>query len=39
MACSLVASDLRLETKFPSSSLAASYVQMWAIYSHLPANA
>ena len=39
MACSLVASDLRSETKVPSSSLAASYVQMWALYSNLPANA
>ena len=35
---SLVVSELRSETKVPSSSSAASYVQKWAIYSDRLAN-
>ena len=35
---SLVVSGLRSETKVPGSSLAATYVQKWALCSNGPAN-
>ena len=37
-ALSLMVNDLRLETKGSGSSLAASYVQKWALCSNRPAN-